>query len=50
MTDSLCYRIAEATGRGAEDIRADARRGRVLTVAEAIGYGLIHERAAKRGS
>jgi ATP-dependent Clp protease protease subunit len=50
MTDSLFYRIAEATGRDAEDIRADARRGRVLTVAEAIGYGLIHERAAKRPS
>jgi ATP-dependent Clp protease, protease subunit len=50
MTDSLYYRIAEATGRDAEDIRADARRGRVLTVAEAIGYGLIHERAAKRGA
>ena len=50
MTDSLFYRIAEATGRDAEDIRADARRGRVLTVAEAIGYGLIHDRAAKRAS
>ena len=50
MTDSLYYRIAEATGRDAEDIRADARRGRVLTVAEAIGYGLIHDRVAKRPS
>lgn len=50
MTDSLYYRIAEATGRDAEDIRADARRGRILTVAEAIGYGLIHDRAAKRAS
>lgn len=48
MTDSLFYRIAEATGRDAEDIREDARRGRLLTVAEAIGYGLIHERATKR--
>ena len=46
----LFYRIAEATGRDAEDIRTDARRGRVLTVAEAIGYGLIHDRAAKRTS
>src|ERR1700749_2161279 len=44
MTDSLYYRIAEATGRDAEGVREDARRGRVLTVAEAIGYGLIHER------
>ena len=49
MTDSLFYRIAEAAGRDAEDIRQDARRSRVLTVAEAIGYGLVHERAAQRG-
>ena len=48
MVDSLVYRIAEATGRDADDIREDARRGRVLTVAEAVGYGLIHDRAAKR--
>lgn len=48
MVDSLVYRIAEATGREVDDIRQDARRGRVLTVAEAIGYGLIHDRAAKR--
>jgi ATP-dependent Clp protease protease subunit len=48
MTDSLFYRIAEATGREADDIREDARRGRVLTVAEAIGYGLIHDRVSKR--
>jgi ATP-dependent Clp protease, protease subunit len=48
MTDALFYRIAEATGRDAEDIRADARRNRILTVAEAIGYGLIHERVTKR--
>jgi ATP-dependent Clp protease, protease subunit len=50
MIDSLCYRIAEATGHDAEDVRADARRGRVLTVAEAIGYGLIHDRATRRPS
>jgi ATP-dependent Clp protease protease subunit len=48
MVDSLFYRIAEAAGRGAEDIRADARNGRTFTVAEAIGYGLIQERAARR--
>lgn len=48
MVDSLFYRIAEATGRDAEEIRDDARRGRTFTAAEAIGYGLIHERAAKR--
>jgi ATP-dependent Clp protease, protease subunit len=50
MTDSLFYRIAEATGHDAEDVREDARRGRVLTVAEAIGYGLIHDRATRRPS
>ena len=48
MTDSLYYRLAEATGRDAEDIREDARHGRVLTVAEAIGYGLVHDRVSKR--
>jgi ATP-dependent Clp protease protease subunit len=50
MADSLFYRIAEAAGRDPEDVRADARRGRVLTVAEAIGYGLIHDRATRRPS
>jgi len=49
MTDSLFYRLAEATGRDAEEIRADARARRVLTVAQAIGYGLIHERAGRAG-
>jgi ATP-dependent Clp protease, protease subunit len=48
MVDSLFYRIAEATGHDAEDVREDARGGRVFTVAEAIGYGLIHDRAVKR--
>lgn len=48
MVDSLFYRLAETTGRDAEEIREDARRSRVLTVAEAIGYGLIHDRAVKR--
>jgi ATP-dependent Clp protease, protease subunit len=48
MTDTLFYRIAEATGRDAEEIREDARRGRTFTAAEAIGYGLIHDRATKR--
>ena len=48
MVDSLFYRLAEVTGRDAEEIREDARQGRVLTVAEAIGYGLVHERAVRR--
>ena len=50
MVDSLFYRLAEATGRDAEEIHEDARRGRMLTVAEAIGYGLIHDRATRRPS
>ena len=48
MADSLVYRIAEAAGREPDDVREDARRGRVLTVAEAIGYGLVHDRATRR--
>ena len=48
MVDSLFYRIAEATGRDAGEIREDARRGRTFTAAEAIGYGLVQDRAAKR--
>jgi ATP-dependent Clp protease protease subunit len=42
MLDTVYYRLAEVTGRAAEDIREDARRGRVLTTAQAVGYGLIH--------
>ena len=47
MTDSLFHRLAEVTGRDAGEIRDDARRTRTLTVAEALGYGLIHERVTK---
>jgi ATP-dependent Clp protease protease subunit len=50
MVDSLFYRIAEVTGRPADEIREDARRGRTFTTAEAIGYGLITERATKGAS
>lgn len=48
MADSLYFRLAEATGREGDSIREDARHGRTFTTAEAIGYGLIHERVAKR--
>jgi ATP-dependent Clp protease, protease subunit len=47
MLDSLYYRIAEATGREADEVREDARRGRTLTTAEAIGYGLIQGRVGR---
>ena len=48
MLDSLYYRIAEATGREVDEIRDDARHERTLTTAEAIGYGLIHDRIGVR--
>jgi ATP-dependent Clp protease, protease subunit len=41
MLDTLYFRLAEVTGREVDDIREDARRGRVLTTGQAIGYGLI---------
>jgi ATP-dependent Clp protease protease subunit len=48
MADALWERIALTTGREIDGIRADARRGRFFTVAQAIEYGLISERAASR--
>jgi ATP-dependent protease ClpP protease subunit/transcriptional regulator with XRE-family HTH domain len=47
MLDSLYYRIADAAGREADQVREDFRRGRTLTVAEAIGYGLLDDRVAR---
>jgi len=41
MLDTLYFRLAEVTGREVDDIRDDARRGRSMTTAQAIGYGLI---------
>ena len=41
MLDTLYFRLAEVTGREVDQIREDARRGRSLTAAQAIGYGLI---------
>jgi ATP-dependent Clp protease, protease subunit len=41
MMDTLYLRLAEVTGREVDEIRADARRSRYLTVDEAIAYGLI---------
>jgi ATP-dependent Clp protease, protease subunit len=45
MLDTLYIRLAEVTGREVDEIRGDARRGRFLSVAEAIGYGLIEAEA-----
>jgi ATP-dependent Clp protease protease subunit len=41
MLDTLYFRLAEVTGRDVDQIREDAYRGRSLTTAQAIGYGLI---------
>jgi ATP-dependent Clp protease protease subunit len=48
MADALWERIALTTGREVDEIRAGARRTRFFTVAEAIGYGLLTDRAAAR--
>jgi ATP-dependent Clp protease protease subunit len=41
MVDTLYFKLAEVTGREVDQIREDAHRGRSLTTAQAIGYGLI---------
>ncbi len=48
LLDALYLRLADVTGREVDEIRADARRGRYLTVEDAIGYGLIQEPARPR--
>ena len=48
MLDTLYFRLAEVTGREVDQIRDDARRGRVLTTAQAIGYGLIQTQETAR--
>jgi ATP-dependent Clp protease protease subunit len=48
MLDTLYFRLAEVTGRDPDEIHQDARRGRVLTTAQAIGYGLIQDQEAPR--
>ena len=49
MLDDLFGRIAEVTGRDVDQVRADARRDRLLPVAEAIEYGLVEGQATARG-
>ena len=48
MLDTLYFRLADVTGREADEIREDARRGRSLTTAQAIGYGLIQAQETTR--
>jgi ATP-dependent Clp protease protease subunit len=45
MLGELFTRLAEVTGHGGDEIRADARRNRLFTVADAIAYGLVEARA-----
>jgi len=49
MLSELYARLAEVTGHEVEEIRDDARRGRLLTVEQAIDYGLIEGLAEPRG-
>ncbi len=46
MVDTLYIRLAEVTRREVDEIRADARRGRFLSVPEAVAYGLLVAQAA----
>jgi ATP-dependent Clp protease protease subunit len=49
MLDELASRLAAVTGREVEQVRSDLEAQRVLTVDEAIDYGLIEGRAEPRG-
>jgi ATP-dependent Clp protease protease subunit len=48
MLDTLYFKLADVTGRSADEIREDARSGRVLTTAQAVGYGLLQAQEAPR--
>jgi ATP-dependent Clp protease protease subunit len=48
MLGELYARLAEATGREVDQIRADAAAQTVLTVEQAIGYGLLEGPAEPR--
>lgn len=41
--ETLRDRIAAATGRDKDDVERDIARGRLLTAAEAVAYGLVQE-------
>jgi ATP-dependent Clp protease protease subunit len=49
MLTELYARLAEVTGHEVDEIRDDARRGRLLTAEQAIDYGLIEGFAEARG-
>jgi len=48
MLGELFTRIAEVTGHDLDQVRADARRDRLFSVAEAIEYGLVDGQATAR--
>ncbi len=48
MLDTVYFKLADVTGRPVADIREDFRSGRVLTAAQAIGYGLIQAQESPR--
>jgi ATP-dependent Clp protease protease subunit len=48
LLESLYERLARATGRPMDELRRDARAGRVLTAAEAIDYGLVESIVDRR--
>jgi ATP-dependent Clp protease protease subunit len=49
MLSELYARLAEVTGHDVDEIRDDARRGRLFSVEQAIDYGLIEGLAEARG-
>jgi ATP-dependent Clp protease, protease subunit len=42
LADAFYIRLAEVTGREVDEIREDARGGRLLTAEQAVAYGLVH--------
>jgi ATP-dependent Clp protease protease subunit len=44
--DAFYIRLAEVTGREVDEIREDAREGRMFTAEQAREYGLIHDIAS----
>ena len=48
MLDTVYFKLADLTGRPVEQIREDSRQGRVLTTAQAVGYGLIQAQETRR--
>jgi ATP-dependent Clp protease, protease subunit len=47
LVDAFFIRLAEITGREVDEIREDARGGRLLTADEAVAYGLVQNVATR---